>query len=329
MKLSVIIPTYNRKDSLRCTLDGLSRQEYPFDDFEVLVVSDGSTDGTGEMLADYMRTAPYAIQYICQLNGGPAKARNRGIQEAQYEIIVFLDDDVEPTPAFLRCHARHHERNEKIAVVGPMSPDPACSGEEPVWIAWEHAKLQAIYTMFRPGGRYAGCPAGTMHFYSGNASVRKKWLILTRGFDETYTRQEDVELAVRLQQTCGVTFVMDFEADGIHRPHRSYESWLRIPNAYGAFDRQRVDAGLLRQSYIISNLKKRSLVTRSLALLCMACPRLQAPLEKVLRKTSIGFYRLGQKYLAIAVLSCLYNVAYIMACLRPEVLHPTDKVNSL
>src|SRR5579871_3087260 len=98
MKLSVVIPTYNRKESLRRTLDGLARQTYPFSEFEVVVVSDGSTDGTAEMLAQYMQTAPYALCAITQANGGPSRARNRGIREARYDVIVFLDDDVEPVP---------------------------------------------------------------------------------------------------------------------------------------------------------------------------------------------------------------------------------------
>src|SRR5579871_5778539 len=101
MKLSVVVPTYNRKDSLRRTLDGLAKQTYPFADFEVVVVSDGSTDGTTEMLADYVKTAPYSLRSVLQANGGPSKARNRGIQEAQHEVIVFLDDDVEPVTEFL------------------------------------------------------------------------------------------------------------------------------------------------------------------------------------------------------------------------------------
>ena len=117
MKLSVIIPTYNRKESLRCTLDGLSRQRYPFTDFEAVVVSDGSTDGTEEMLADYAQAAPYSLRIVSQVNGGPSKARNRGIQEAQNEVIVFLDDDVEPGAEFLSRHAIHHWQDEKIAVI--------------------------------------------------------------------------------------------------------------------------------------------------------------------------------------------------------------------
>jgi glycosyltransferase involved in cell wall biosynthesis len=105
MNLSVVTPTYNRKDSLRRTLEGLSKQTYAFDGFEVIAVSDGSTDGTDEMLRQFAQSAPFRLGVICQPNGGPSKARNRGIQEAQHDVIVFIDDDVEPAPEFLSRHA--------------------------------------------------------------------------------------------------------------------------------------------------------------------------------------------------------------------------------
>ncbi len=316
MKLSVIIPTFNRKESLRRTLDGLSRQQYPCADFEAVVVSDGSTDGTDEMMAEYARTAPYVIRFFRQTNSGPSKARNRGIMEAQHEVIVFLDDDVEPASEFLACHAMHHAQNTQIAVIGPMSPDPARVKEEPVWIAWEHSKLQDIYALFRPGGEYVGQPAGPNHFYSGNASVRKQWLQAIQGFDESFTRQEDVELAVRLQQECGVSFVFDFAADGLHRPHRSFESWLRIPTAYGDFDKQRISAGLLSWAEVQENIDQRNVATRTLASLCRACPALLPILVTTLAWGSRTLYRRKNNAAALAALSALYNICYIDAATK-------------
>jgi polysaccharide pyruvyl transferase WcaK-like protein len=325
MKLSVIIPTYNRKNSLIRTLDGLSRQHYPFTDFEAIVVSDGSTDGTEEMLAKYAQTSPYSLRVVRQPNGGPSKARNRGIKEAQHEVVVFLDDDVEPLPEFLQCHAHHHQHDEKIAVVGPMSPDPERSGEEPVWIAWEHAKLQEVYEMFRHGGPLAGYPASAVHFYSGNASVRKKWLLAVDGFDERYTRQEDVELAVRMRQICGIGFRFDFAANGLHRPQRTFKAWLRIPTAYGAFDAQRINAGLLRWADVEKNARKRNAATQTLAALCLTFPFLLPVCVILLHRSSLALYRIGNRTAALAALSALYNVCYIHAANRPEATVAEDK----
>ena len=159
--LTVVTPTYNRKDSLRRTLDGLARQTYPRDAFEVVVVSDGSTDGTPELLAEYAENASFALRWFQQENGGPSRARNKGIAEAKNDVVVLLDDDVEPIPEFLARHAAHHERDEKVVVLGLMSPDPSNAINEPAWIAWEHAKLQDIYDLFRPGGEYCGRLART------------------------------------------------------------------------------------------------------------------------------------------------------------------------
>ena len=193
--LSVVIPTFNRKDSLRKTLEGLEGQTYPAAQFEAVVVSDGSTDGTDAHLISYAKTAPYPIRVISQPNGGPARARNNGIQDARGEVIVFLDDDVEPSAEFLAVHAAHHERQPDAVVIAPMLPDPALLWREPAWIAWEHAMLEKQYAAWRSGA-WAGC--GPNNFYSGNASVRRAHLLTVGGFDEQFPRQEDVELAVRL-----------------------------------------------------------------------------------------------------------------------------------
>lgn len=281
----------------------------------MVVVSDGSSDGTTEMVTQYAQTSPYLLRVFSQPNGGPSKARNRGIEEARNDIIVFIDDDVEPTPEFLSCHAAHHREDAKITVLGPMSPDPSRAGDEPAWIAWEHAMLQKIYDMFRPGGEYAGQLAGPHHFYSGNASLRREWLVAVGGFDVNYSRQEDVELAVRLQRQCGVHFVFDFRAEGKHRPQRSFDSWLRIPNAYGTLDAQRVRAGLLSWSEVEANINKRNVGTRFLTRVCAKFPVILPGIVGLLRRSVTPLYRAGNRSSALAALSAVYNVIYVHAVL--------------
>ena len=179
--------------------------------------------------------------------------------------------------------------------------------------------------MFQSGGHYDGQPAGPMHFYSGNASVRREWLLAIQGFDESFTRQEDVELAVRMQQTCGVTFVFDFEADGLHRPQRSFESWLRIPTAYGAFDRQRISDGLLSWAEVNTNIQKRNAATRALASLCRACPALLPVLVTLLSGGSQMLYRMRRASIALAALSALYNICYIDAATKSQRRVPANQ----
>jgi glycosyltransferase involved in cell wall biosynthesis len=306
--LSVVIPTYNRKESLRITLEALERQSYPRDRFEVVVVSDGSTDGTGALLAEYAERVAFRLRPVLQTNGGPSRARNRGIQEATGDIVVFIDDDVEPVPDFLANHAAHHRDDPNIAVIGPMSPDPALRRKEPVWIAWEHAMLEKQYSAFR-SGEWSG--AGPNHFYSGNASIRRAHLLAVEGFDETFKRQEDVELAYRLQRERSIHFVFDAQAGVIHRPLRTFESWLKVPYAYGRLDAVRarrgdVHWGIVRYSYV-----GRSLPTRLLADIILPLPPLSAPVRGLLRTGAILARLLHADRPAFHALSVLYNVHYL------------------
>lgn len=109
--VSVIIPTYNRKDLLRETLHSLAQQTYPRDHFEVIVVDDGSTDGTVSIATEVF---PFILRYFWQSNQGDASARNLGAQQSQADILVFLDDDILVEPDYLtyliREHAKYHNR---------------------------------------------------------------------------------------------------------------------------------------------------------------------------------------------------------------------------
>ena len=89
-KVSVVIPTYNRAKDLRRCLDSLMAQD--FDDFEVIVCDDGSTDNTAEVVDDYISLLDISYSYDENF-GGPARPRNRGVNLARAEYIAFLDSD--------------------------------------------------------------------------------------------------------------------------------------------------------------------------------------------------------------------------------------------
>ena len=86
--ISAVIPTYNRRDMVCEAIDSALTQTYPC--HEIIVVDDGSTDGTGELLREKYGDR---IRYIRQENAGPSAARNRGIEAATGEWIAFLDSD--------------------------------------------------------------------------------------------------------------------------------------------------------------------------------------------------------------------------------------------
>jgi glycosyltransferase involved in cell wall biosynthesis len=118
---SVIIPTYNRIDVLPEVLAALERQEAA-PSFEVVVVDDGSTDGTGEWLAEHAREATSSsITVLRQTNAGPAAARNRGVTQASGGRVAFLGDDTVPSRGWLANHARAARGRpdaDRLAVLG-------------------------------------------------------------------------------------------------------------------------------------------------------------------------------------------------------------------
>jgi len=210
----------------------------------------------------------------------------------------------------------HHAAHDPIAVLGPLSPDPARRLLDPIWIRWEHEQLQKIYRMFRDGGEYSGTHAGPIHFYSGNASVRRDLISKVGGFDVRFKRQEDVDLAMRLERECGVTFWFDPQADGIHRPHRTWASWLKIPSDYGRIDAERMADGMVSWNYISCHNMRWHWATRAFALCSYWVPSVQVLGNAVTRQLSALLGRQNCDKAAMAALSAVYNAAYYVSMRR-------------
>lgn len=120
-KISVIMPTYNRADSLRAVLQSMAKQTLPSDQFEVIVVDDGSKDDTALVA---VHTYPFRVVYLHQKNQGAAVARNRGASIARGEVLVFLDDDIPIVPDYLCSILEGHLRYDKVIIIGNLQPYP-------------------------------------------------------------------------------------------------------------------------------------------------------------------------------------------------------------
>jgi GT2 family glycosyltransferase len=203
-RVSVVIPTYRRRDALLRLLSALARQTLPAADFETIVVVDGSDDGTCEAVQSM--ATPYELRVHAQQNRGRSAARNVGIGMARGEIVVMLDDDMEPSPALLAEHVRAHAL-EDVAVMGAVPV--AMNDETPVTARYVGAKFN------RHMARLArsGAPVTLRDFYGGNLSVKRDVLERTGSFDEGFTRygNEDLELSLRLA-AAGVRLVFAPEA---------------------------------------------------------------------------------------------------------------------
>jgi GT2 family glycosyltransferase len=209
-------------------ITALEQQAYPSDAYEVIVVSDGSTDGTHAYLEALRPRMP--LRWFPQANRGPAAARNAGIQKAGGEFIVFIDDDVVPEPQLLAEHVRsHHEAGKDVVVLGPLlTPE---GFEMTPWVRWEQEMLMKQYKALLRGD----WPATARQFYTGNASLRRSHILAAGGFDEGFRRAEDVELAYRLANK-GLDFVFNMQAVGMHFAERSFRAWLDTAYTYGRND---------------------------------------------------------------------------------------------
>ena len=298
--LSVVVPTYNRRNSLLRTLQALARQTLPAESFEVVVISDGATDGTAEA----MRTleTPYRLTFVEQQNQGPSAARNHGARRAIAPLLVYVDDDIEPVPEFLAEHACAHENDPDLVLIGPQNGP--MDEKMPHWIRWEHEMLRKQYIHFVQGL----WEVGPNNLYSGNFSLRREHLLKVGGFNEAFTRQEDVELGFRLEQ-CGLHFRFSAAANGIHRPTRTFASWYKTPFEYGRRDVQMArDGGEARAMELArENYATRNRVTKLLARLSIGVPVLEPMIFVLLR----GAVQVGGQRIALGACSLLFNLRYL------------------
>ncbi len=208
--LSVVIPTRDRCPVLRHTLAALSAQIDP-PTFEVVVIDDGSSDGTAQMLAE-LKPRVYSMRVAHQKGSGPATARNRGIAIARAPRILLLGDDTWPGPGTLAVHARMGDNN-RLGVQGRIDWDPAL-------------EVTPVMRFLAPSGPqfyFDGLGDGDAIDYTGvlgsNFSAPRSWF-LDEPFDEGFPHAcfEDTELAYRWRRH-GRNVVFSTEARCWHQ-HR-------------------------------------------------------------------------------------------------------------
>ncbi len=195
MKISVVIPTFNRADILRRTLNLLATQN--FTDFEVVVVDDGSTDSTPRLLAEFQKKVDFPLHFFTQKNSGAAAARNLALQKVSGEIILFLGDDTLPRNNLLAVHADFHQKFP--------APNFACLG----FVKW-HPEIRVSRFMRwleKSGAQFKfhdlkkNSEIDFWRFYTSNLSLKKSFLGAER-FSEKFSGWgfEDAELGFRLQK---------------------------------------------------------------------------------------------------------------------------------
>lgn len=195
IEISVVLCSYNRIDSLEKVLLSLTDQTLPPDQFEVVVVDDGSTDGTSERVKAL--DVPYKLVLCTQANAGLATARNTGIMAAQGWVVLFIDDDVLADRRLLAEHLRSHFKHKMCVVNG--------------WV-------NHVQTPERPRKRrFTMADISTSFFWTSNVSVKREHLLAVGLFDEQFKEYgwEDQELGLRLM-ALGLKARNNYKAIGYH-----------------------------------------------------------------------------------------------------------------
>jgi glycosyltransferase involved in cell wall biosynthesis len=210
---SVVVPSFNRLDVLPEVLAALDRQEGA-PPFEVVVVDDGSTDGTVPFLREWCagrRAQPLRVHF--QANAGPAAARNAGVGLAQGARVAFLGDDTVPAPTWLHGHeaAWHRQGSgDELAVLGYTRWHPR-TGSSPFLEYINEYGLQFGYSIIPDP---AAVPFN--FFYTSNLSLSRRRL-LEEPFDTSfpYPAWEDIEASYRLFRR-GLRMVFERDALALH-----------------------------------------------------------------------------------------------------------------
>ncbi|MBM7083813.1 glycosyltransferase [Micromonospora humidisoli] len=236
-RCTVVIPTYNRSDLLRHSLESLTRQRMPADEFEVVVVDDGSCDDTADVAASFQSRLNLRYHYQSDEGFRAAAARNIGIADARAPICVFADDGVMLHADNLIQHVASHE-----ATPGPTAVLPylyGFSGDDTnIEVVTERLDLDDIDASIermqakrecrdirelfydRYGEDLTRVPAPWQIFWTANVSADTRQLRAVGSFDEKFRTWggEDIDLGYRLHRA-GARFVLNRQAKAVHVPH--------------------------------------------------------------------------------------------------------------
>ncbi|MFA5792887.1 MAG: glycosyltransferase family 2 protein [Candidatus Gracilibacteria bacterium] len=210
--ISVIIPTYNRAQKLDICLKCLANQSIARESFEVIVVDDGSTDDTEQILKNW-QDGGLNLHVLSQKNSGQGVARNKAIKNALGVITVFIGDDIYVEPNFLELHANFHKDNP--------NENMACLG----YIEWYNAKPVTPFMKWLTNGgpQFAfqkltdGKQTNFWFFYTSNLSLKTD-LLKKETFDKEFSLYgwEDIELGYRLQKNHKLKLIFKKDALAYH-----------------------------------------------------------------------------------------------------------------
>lgn len=212
--ISVVVCSYNGSKTIRDTMEGLQRLQYPH--FEVIVVNDGSTDHLAKIVKEY------PVRLISTTNRGLSAARNAGMQYARGEIIAYIDDDAYPDPHWLHYLAHAYRTTDHACIGGPnILPEE----DGPIATCVANAPGGPVHVLISDdiAEHVPGC----------NLSIRKNVLMKIGGFDPVYRAAgDDVDVCWRVQEA-GCTIGFHPGAVVWHHRRNSIKAYWKQQKGYG------------------------------------------------------------------------------------------------
>ena len=309
--LSVVLATHNRGPLLRRLLEQLATQTLPADQFEVIVVDDGSAEPAESFVKDLQ--TPYALKFVRQQNAGAAAARHNGLSVASGRIAVVTDDDMKVPSTFLEAHLRHHQDGQRRVVLGEIRPDEQLDAM-PLF-----ERLRAFH-LRRLAVRWVEGSAKIVgnNVCSGNVSFPLADYKAVGGFDASLKRSEDAELGLRLEGA-GLELVFDRDAHVLHASdHVDLQKWMASTERYGRFDQRIGDKHPgLAHADPYRYLFNQALPKRPLLALTLVAPWLAPPASRALMGLGDAIAGAGFERVALWAAGLAHDLQYFRG-LREE-----------
>jgi len=201
MKASVVIPSYNSEKTIAFTLNSILKSDFPKSQFEVIVVDDGSTDSTRNVVKKFREAI-----LIQQKHKGPAAARNLGARKAKAGIIAFLDSDCTPEKKWLKIMVKEMMDSKTAAVYGSLVDGEKNIYSKAIHFDWAHS----LNPKMKKEERILAT--------SANFCIRKKIFEELKGFDEEVLWTEDTALSIKLKnKNYRIVFLPEAKTKHFHK----------------------------------------------------------------------------------------------------------------
>lgn len=219
---SILIPTCNRPGKLTTCLQAISQLEYPRDQYEVIVIDDGSKQSLAAIVSNF--ESQLEIILIKQENAGPAAARNTGAKNASGKYLVFTDDDCEPTPSWLQAISKKFVSEPEVLIGGRTIN--ALSNN--LYLTASQLLIDYLYKHYTSNGNQP------RFFTSNNMALPADLFQKLGGFDLSFRRAggEDREFCDRWHHN-GFHMVYDDDVIVYHSHSLTFSSFWRQHMNYG------------------------------------------------------------------------------------------------